>query len=82
MLAIKTPSREAFQKAIDACGESNMLHLQAMANENYSEFLNDKGDLARANDFMALAYWQYRDWGADAKALKLLKEHEFLNVSK
>merc|ERR1712083_793149 len=31
MLALKSPSRDAFQKAIDACG--TMVHLEAMINE-------------------------------------------------
>ena len=82
MLALKKPNREAFQEAIDACAEAKFVHLEAMAAERYATLLKDENDIGQANDFLATAYWRYRDWGADAKASSLVEEHEFLKHCK
>ncbi|KAL9180014.1 hypothetical protein ACHAXT_007984 [Thalassiosira profunda] len=82
MLALKKPNREAFQEAIDACAEAKFVHLEAMAAERYASLLKNENDMSMANDFLATAYWRYRDWGADAKASSLVEEHEFLKHCK
>ena len=81
MLAMKGPSREAFKKAIDACAEANMIHLEAMAKERYASFLSNEKDMALANDYITSSYWLYQDWGAHAKALQLSQQYDFLKVS-
>ena len=78
MLAMKSPSRKSFEKAIDACIESNMIHLEAMAKERYSVFLNGEKDTALANDYITSSFWLYQDWGAYSKALQLKQQNSFL----
>ena len=81
MLAVKKPSREAFNTAIDACNEAGMVHLEAMAKERYGALLKKENDTPLANDYLIASYWLYQDWGAHAKALQLSQEYEFLEVS-
>ena len=81
MLAMKVQSREAFQKAIDACAEASIIHLEAMAKEHYSILLNMENDATLAKDYITSSYWLYQDWGAHAKALQLSNQYEFLKVS-
>ena len=81
MLAVKKPSREAFNTAIDACNEAGMVHLEAIAKERYGTLLKKENDTPLANDYLISSYWLYRDWGAHAKALQLSQEYEFLEVS-
>jgi len=82
MLALKSPSRKTFKKAIAACIESHFIHLQAVAIERYAAFLNAANDDELANDCLVSAYWLYQDWGAHAKAFELLEENSYLKVSK
>jgi len=78
MLAMKSPSREAFKEAIFACTEASMNHLEAMVKERYAVFLNKEGDATLANDYIASSYWLYKDWGAHAKTLQLSQQYDFL----
>ena len=81
MLAMKEPSRLAFEKATDACAEASMIHLQAMATERYAMYLYEENDEALAKEFITSSYWLYQDWGADAKALQLTQLYDFLKVN-
>ena len=80
--AMKSPSRDAFSKAIEACAEGNFVNLEAMVNERYAAFLREEKDEAACNDCITNAYFLYQDWGAHAKALQLSEEHEFLKKVK
>mmetsp|Transcript_12289 Transcript_12289/g.21305 ORF Transcript_12289/g.21305 Transcript_12289/m.21305 type:complete len:120 (-) Transcript_12289:126-485(-) len=79
---MKGPSRQAFEKAIDASGEANMIHLEAMAKERYAIFLGREKYDALAKQYVTSSYWLYQDWGAHAKALQLSQQYEFLKHSK
>ncbi len=80
--AMKSPSRDTFCKAIEACAEGNFVNLEAMVNERYAAFLKEEKDEAAFNECIANAYFLYQDWGAHAKALQLSEEHEFLKKAK
>jgi len=80
MQAMKGPSNAAFKKAIIACSDANMMHLEAMTRERYAAFLDEQNATILANNQVTTAYWLYQDWGADAKALELLQSHPFLEV--
>ena len=82
MLALKNPTRQAYTKAIDACADASMIHLEAMAKERYALLLKSLNDVSLANEYLTSSYWLYQDWGAHAKALQLSKEFAFLKVSK
>jgi hypothetical protein len=76
--SMKSPSRDAFSKAIEACAEGKFVNLGAMVNERYAAFLREENDEAASNDCLTEAYFLYQDWGAHAKALQLSKDHSFL----
>ncbi len=80
--AMKSPSRDAFHDAIEACAEGNFVNLEAMVNERYAAFLRGVQDEAASNECLKDAYFLYQEWGADAKALQLSKDHEFLKKAK
>ncbi len=80
--AMKSPSRDAFCKAIEACAEGNFVNLEAMVNERYAAFLRGVQDEAASKECIANAYFLYQEWGADAKALQLSEDHEFLKKVK
>mmetsp|Transcript_26404 Transcript_26404/g.63372 ORF Transcript_26404/g.63372 Transcript_26404/m.63372 type:complete len:90 (+) Transcript_26404:3305-3574(+) len=82
MLAMRGPSRKAFQRAIDACAGASMIHLEAMAKERYAVMLNDESDSELAKNYMTSSYWLYHDWGAHAKVQQLLEAYSFLKHSK
>ena len=79
---MKSPSQDAFRKAIEACAEGNFLNLEAMINERYAAFLREEKDEAASNKCLTDAYFLYQEWGAHAKALQLSKDHEFLKKAK
>lgn len=81
MLAMKRPSRRSFTKAIVACDVADMVHLKAMAEERFANFLMKENDASLATEYMTSAFWHYQDWGADAKSLDLLNKYDFLKVS-
>mmetsp|Transcript_10237 Transcript_10237/g.15466 ORF Transcript_10237/g.15466 Transcript_10237/m.15466 type:complete len:563 (+) Transcript_10237:2-1690(+) len=80
--SMKSPSRDAFRKAIEACAKGNFVNLEAMVNERYAAFLREEKDVAASNECIANAYFLYQDWGAHAKALQLSKDHDFLKKAK
>ncbi len=80
--AMKSPSRDAFLKAIEACAEGSFVNLEAMVNERYAAFLREEKDEAACNNCITNAYFLYQDWGAHAKALQLSEDHEFLKKAK
>ena len=80
MLAMKKPSKNSYQKAITACSEASMFHLEAMAHEHYAIMLNEQGDSDLANNHITSSYWLYKDWGATAKAIQLSDAYTFLKV--
>ena len=77
---MKSPSKKSFTKAIDACSEAGMVHLEAMSKERYAAFLNQEKDTELANEYITSSYWLYQDWGAHAKALQLSQQNDFLKV--
>ena len=81
MLALKGPSRKSFLKAIDACAEADMVHLEAPARERFAAFLRTDNNLELAKEQITSSYWLYRDWGAYAKALDLSQQYVFIKVS-
>ena len=82
MLAMKSPSKLAFEKAIDACAEASMIHLEAMANERYAAYLMSKKESELAKDYLTKSYWLYQDWGAHGKNLNLSQQHDYLKNPK
>lgn len=80
MLAMQSPSSDAFEKAIGACAEAGMIHLEAMANERYAMFLYEDKIEALANEYMTSSFWLYQDWGAQAKVIQLTQQYNFLKV--
>ena len=80
--SMKSPSRDAFSKAIEACAEGNFVNLEAMVNERYAAFLREEEDEAAFSKCITDAYFLYQEWGAHAKALQLSIEHEFLKKAK
>merc|ERR1712029_1269894 len=82
MLAMKGPSRNSFKRAINACAEASLIHLEAMAKERYAAFLTDEDEVEQAKDYIRSSYWLYKDWGANAKAFLLQKQHDFLKDCK
>ena len=81
MLAMKSPSSEAFKKAIDACAEAGVIHLEAMAQERYAVYLNAENNGELVNEYITSAYLLYQDWGAHAKALQMSQQYPYLKVS-
>ena len=81
ILALKGPSRKSFLKAIDACAEADMVHLEAPARERFAAFLRTENNLELAKEQITSSYWLYRDWGAYAKALDLSQQYVFIKVS-
>ena len=81
MLAMKSPSSESFKKAIEACGEAGMIHLEAMAREQYAKTLYAEKNEVLANEYITSSYWLYQDWGAHAKALHMSEQYPVLKVS-
>ena len=80
MKALKRSNRQAFSSAIDACAEATFIHLEAMAREQFALFLYKENDTKAGNDYLTSAFWLYRDWRADFKALRMSEEYEFLKV--
>ncbi len=80
--SMKSPSGDAFRKAIEACAKGNFVNLEAMVNERYAAFLREEKNEAASNECIANAYFLYQDWGAHAKALQLSKDHDFLKKAK
>lgn len=80
--AMKSPSRYAFSKAIEACADGNFVNLEAMINERYAAYLRKENDEAASKECITSAYFLYQDWGAYAKALELSEGHEFLKEEK
>jgi len=81
MLAMKGPSRKSYTKAVEACSEAGMVHLEAISKERYASFLlNQEKDTELANEYITSSYWLYQDWGAHAKALQLSQQNDFLKV--
>ncbi len=78
MLAMKKPSKSAFEAAIDAATEATTIHLEAMVKEQYGLFLQQKNEDKLANDCIASSYFCYYDWGAHAKALRMTQDYPFL----
>lgn len=81
MLAMKRPSSESFNKAIEACSEAGMIHLEAMARERCAKFLFGVNNEVLAKDHLTVSYWLYQEWGAHAKALQMSQQYDFLKVS-
>jgi len=81
MLAMQVSRREVFEKAIDACNEASMVHLEAMAKERYAALLKRENDTPLSNDYITSSYWLYQDWGAHGKALQLSQQYDFLQHS-
>lgn len=65
--AIQKHTVGSYQKAIDACRDSKMLHLAAMMNERCGEMLLDERGLNLGMEYLAAALWLYSDWGAEGK---------------
>jgi len=78
MLAMKKPSKSAFESAIDATKEASTLHLEAMVKEHYGLYLQQQNEDKLANDCLASAYFSYYDWGAHFKALRMTQQYPFL----
>ena len=78
MLAMKSPSKVAFEKAIDACAEASMIHLEAMANERYAAYLMEAKETELAKDYLTKSYWLYQEWGAHGKNFLLSQQHHLL----
>lgn len=76
--AMKYQTKQAFEKAIERCMESEVTHLKAIASERYGVFLLDHDDATLAEDYITSAYWFYCDWGAHAKAAKMKHDYLFL----
>ena len=78
LLAMKKPSKSAFEAAIDAAAEASTIHLEAMVKERYGLFLQHQNEDKLANDCIASSYFSYYDWGAHSKALRMTQEYPFL----
>eukprot|EP00985_Skeletonema_marinoi_P025591 scaffold18962_cov140-Skeletonema_marinoi.AAC.4 len=78
MLAMKKPSKSAFESAIDATKEASTLHLEAMVKEHYGLYLQQQNEDKLANDCLASSYFSYYDWGAHSKALRMTQQYHFL----
>ncbi len=75
--SMKSPSRDAFRDAIDECAEGKFVNLEVMVNDRYAAFFRHVKDEAASKECIANAYFLYQEWGADAKAMQLSKDHEF-----
>ena len=82
MLAMKSPSKVAFEKAIDACAEASMIHLEAMANERYAAYLMEEKEAELAKDYLTKSYWLYQEWGAHGKNFILSQHYDYLKDPK
>ena len=80
--AIQNMSVAAFDKAIEASGAANMLHLEAVMNERCALLLQDKGDNAQMQEYLTKAVQSYQAWGAHAKVANLKQQHTFLQSYK
>lgn len=81
IMALKKPSKKSFTAAVESCIEASMPHLEAMARERFAIFLQTQNETDLANSHITCAYFLYRDWGADGKALALTKEYPFLETA-
>ena len=83
LLALKSPSRRAFEVAIDACADEKCVHLEAMARERFAIYLEgdcEGRDPAHAKTQLEHSYWLYQDWSAHAKAAEMSGRHSWLKV--
>lgn len=78
MLAMKKPSKAAFESAIDATAEASTLHLEAIVKEQYGLYLQQQNEDKLAHDCLSSSYFSYYDWGAHFKALRMTQEYPFL----
>ena len=78
MLAMKKPSKSAFESAIDATVEAATIHLEAMVKEQYGLYLQQRNEGNLARDCLAASYFTFYDWGAHAKALRMTEQYPFL----
>jgi len=78
MKAMKHRTRQSFEKAVKACMETNVTHIQAIATEHFGEFLIDENDRELGEEYLTMAYWFYYDWGAHGKTVSMKNRHRFL----
>ena len=81
MLAMKKPSKLAFESAIDATKEAATIHLEAMVKEQYGMYLQQQKEDKLAKECLASSYFSYYDWGAHNKALRMIQQYPFLEKS-
>lgn len=81
LLALKSPTQQAYEFAIDACADEKFIHLEAMARERFSIYLEGRGDHALAKTHLEYSYWLFQDWSAHAKAAEMSRQYTWLKVS-
>jgi predicted ATPase len=82
--AEEKPSKSNYDKAIRACSEAGMLHLEALIIEWYGLQELEKGEAYRevAEDYLSKALWIYQDWSATGKVSQMRQKHQFLKLSR
>lgn len=65
-----------YERAIDAISRTNLIHFHAIANERAADFMMKIGDSSGFRLYIEKATMLYAEWGARAKALQLVEEHE------
>ena len=81
MLALKSPSIQSFERAINSCEEAQCHHLVAMSKEHYGLYLCEGRNIVVGQDYLVSAYWSYCEWGAHAKSHALQVQHPCIKTA-
>jgi hypothetical protein len=76
LLAEKSPSKEAYDKAISVCSRSGNVNFAAIANESTALYFFEQGDEDWAMHYLSRALILYGDWGALGKVNTMVKTME------
>ena len=82
MKALDKPSVEAFDDAIQICGNAGLFNLTALMNERCGLMLMNEDiknpDKELCEDYLRNSIWLYHDWGATGKVSQMQSRFPFL----
>mmetsp|Transcript_32513 Transcript_32513/g.78696 ORF Transcript_32513/g.78696 Transcript_32513/m.78696 type:complete len:1338 (-) Transcript_32513:142-4155(-) len=73
-------AKELFVLAATSARDNGLIHEQALACECYAKFLTSIVEQNQANIWFQQAYQCYLDWGANAKAGKLMEDNNLSDI--
>ena len=81
MLALKNPSMQSFELAINSCAEAQCPHFEAMSKEHYGLYLSQGQNIPVGQDYLVSSCWSYCEWGANAKACVMQDQHPYIKTA-